>query len=255
VLLAVFHPLVLRGCARLLVVDQPLPESASHVLLCGGDRQFDRAAELLASGRCRGVLIQAGLPDRLAYLGILPTWTELCRRELGRRGVPDERLTVQETAGQRSWDGVRALGDWLMQHPDARLILLVDRFASGGLAYILRQTLRPEHVERVALCALPDRRYDETNWWRSRTGLKAFLTSVLNRVTVRLCGEQRKPPYDPDPEAYERKVLRSSSVVRGTTRNAASSKPHGNLRLGARAGGTVTQGGASLTLEPRVALR
>jgi hypothetical protein len=216
VLLAVFHPLVLRGCARLLVVDQPLPPSATHVLLRGGDRQFDRAAELLASGRCRGVLIQAGLPDRLAYLGILPTWTELCRRELGQRGVPDERLTVQETAGQRSWDGARALGDWLTQHPDARLIVLVDRFASGELAYILRQTLRPEHAARVALCALPDRRYDETNWWRSRTGLKAFLGSVLSGVTVRLCGEQRRPPYDPDPDVYEKRVLRSLFFVRGS---------------------------------------
>jgi hypothetical protein len=208
--LTVFHSAILGGCARLLVADQPLPESATHVLLGGGDRQFDLAAELLASGRCRRVLIQAGPPDRLAFLGILPTWTELCRREFGKRGVREEQLVVQAIKPQRSWDAVRALDGWLAEHPDARLIVLADRFRSGELAYVYRQILSDEHQGRLTVLALPDRRYDESNWWRSRTGIKAFFGTLLARGYMRVGGEESGPPYDPDPDAYERRVLKGS---------------------------------------------
>jgi len=215
--LTVFHSAILTGCARLLVADQPLPESATHVLLGGGDRQFDRAAELLASGRCGRVLIQAGPPDRLAFLGILPTWTELCRRELGQRGVRDEQLVVQTIEPQPSWDAVRALDRWLAEHPDARLIVLCDRFRSGELAYVYRQILSNEHQARLTVLALPDRRYDESNWWRSRTGIKAFFGTLLARGYTRVRGEESGPPYDPDPDAYERRVVGQWAVGSGRT--------------------------------------
>lgn len=51
------------------------------------------------------------------------------------------------------------------------------------------------------MVALPDRRYDETNWWRSRDGIKAFINSSLLLVR-RCCFAEAKVtdhgPWDPD---------------------------------------------------------
>jgi hypothetical protein len=206
VLVAAFHPLILGWGAGSLIVDMPVPPAATTVLLAGGDRQFDHAAGLLENGPCSRVLIQSDPPSRLVHVGILPAWRELCERELAQRGVSADRLTVQCMDGQRSWDSIRQIDTWLAEHPDEHLVVLADRFRSGNLAHLYRRVLSTEHRDRVTICGLADRRYDETNWWRSRRGMKAFLGAQISGLSVRWFGEARRPSVDPDPEAYERRL-------------------------------------------------
>ncbi len=201
------HPWILPQVAGWLIVDQPIPSEATTVVLGGGDGQFDRAAELLVDGPCTGVLILHGGPGRLALLGILSTWPELCEREFGLRDVPADRLTVRQIDGQHAWDNIRWLDRWMAEHPAEHLVLLTDRFRSGGVARLYRRLLDPAHYARLTIVGLPDRRYDESNWWRSRTGLKALAATLADRLAFSWLGEQPIPPYDPDPDEYERRAL------------------------------------------------
>ena len=206
-LTVLLHPWVLPWMASWLIVDQRVPANASTVLLGGGDGQFDRAAELLSAEPGMRVLILDGGPGRLELLGILPTWPELVERELGLREVSADRLMVRQIEEPWAWDRIRRLDAWMAEHPDEYVVLLTDRFRSGGVDRLYRRLLDPAHYARLTIVGLPDRRYDESNWWRSRTGGKAMAGALADRLVLGWLGEQPIPVFDPDPDAYERRVM------------------------------------------------
>jgi hypothetical protein len=99
---------------------------------------------------------------------------------------------------------VRELQDWLAEHPDVSVSLVCDGFQSGYWGRVLDRTLPEAQRGRVAVHPLRDRRYDETNWWRSRTGWKDYWSAVVNWGYLGACGEDRPVQPEWDPDAYER---------------------------------------------------
>ena len=73
----------------------------------------------------------------------------------------------------------RSVQTWLGKTSNATTVLLCDRFESRRWRQILDNALEPEYAESVSVHALPDRRYDETNWWRVEDGLKAIVGEYL----------------------------------------------------------------------------
>jgi hypothetical protein len=86
-------------------------------------------------------------------------------------------------------------------------VVLCDRFGSGLLSHIYKREIRTACRWRAAIRALPDRRYDEANWWRSKPGIKSFFGAVFDQVYVRIRGEEPGRHVDFDPEAYEDRGL------------------------------------------------
>ncbi len=55
-------------------------------------------------------------------------------------------------------------------------------------------------AKRVLVHGLIDRSYDETRWWRSRSGIRAVSHAYLSRLAALLAEETRIPrePWNPD---------------------------------------------------------
>jgi hypothetical protein len=173
----VFHARLLRVLAAGLVVDDrhgPAPV----VLILDGDRQFDAAAELARSGATT-ILVYRSRPDRLVRMGIVPAGDEMARLELLKRGVfgQDIEILVGESSNRSTIAAV--LGKWLADHPDQSVTVLCDRFTSRTWKTVLRRAVEPARARQISIVPLSNRRYDETNWWRSKPGTMAIVNGYI----------------------------------------------------------------------------
>jgi hypothetical protein len=207
ILLAIaIHRPVLWSAARALTTDSPAG-SATAILLLSGDRGFALAAEWVRKGAIGRVLLFQTEPGRLASLGILPAPEEISRRELVWGGVPEPCVSLIPGRSCSDWHRVRLLNTWLQAHPSESAVIFCDRFESRREAFILDCELEPSLRGRVSVAGLRDRRYDESNWWRSTPGIKAFFGAALHLASARLCGEESPRPALLSADAYEKAAL------------------------------------------------
>jgi hypothetical protein len=193
---------LLRLAARPLIAGGP-EAGAAWLVPLDGDEVTERVAECCrAAPEARVLLIQRA-PDRLEALGIVPPWAEGRRRVLLARGVPAAAVEVLAGATASDWDRARALRGWLEGHPGARVAVLCDRFHSRRLRLILDRALGAE-AGRARVTAVPDRGYDETNWWRCKAGLLGWWDGYTGLGYVWLAGEGDRPLPPPDADDYER---------------------------------------------------
>jgi len=198
--------------AGLLVVDEQAGGAAYLWLrpmsdeFREGETPGDRAAAFVHEGNGRRILLVEPKPGRLVEAGILPPFEAQELAELAARRVPQGAVTVLGGKARDLWEEARLLDPWLRGNPDARVVLLASRFRSRCERYVLRAVLGPEEASRIAVAAVADRRYDESNWWKSRTGAKEFFAAwVAWAYAWGQGGEHPKPPLW-DPDDYERQL-------------------------------------------------
>jgi hypothetical protein len=210
------HALFLRGLAGFLVVDET-PGDFQYVCILDGylgpddDRCYDSAVNLFRQKSPCGVLVVEPRLERLVETGVLPSFETLSRRELQTRGLPQNAVSVVRSDGYDDWATARALQVWLADRPDASVALLCGRLRSAHVRYALDAVLDPAGAARVRLRALPDRRFDETNWWTSRDGIKAFGIGWLRQLHGWCAGGDHRPPPSCSADQYERNVRQALS--------------------------------------------
>ena len=198
----------LRGIAAGLVVDES-PAGGDYAIIAGGDRRFAVTADMIRRNQVRRVLLVTDQPSRLVRYGILPPWHEVARRELLENGVLEEAIELADWKAKDDWHFASRLNAWLNEHPRARLVVVADRFGSRRLRFILDSTLDAGDAGRVRILALPDRRYREDNWWRTRGGLRSVLDAYLSLGYAWLTGASGSSHEDHwDPDQYEAEVRR-----------------------------------------------
>ncbi len=203
--LGFWYKSVLQGLAGPLVADPPQPDWNCLVVI-DGDGCYDRAAAGYHENTARRILLIERYRDRCVQIGALRSFDERSRSELKDRGAPDEAVTTIRGQSRTRWDEAHLLGKWLEEHPDARPLILCDRFWSGYTRHILDSSLGPAEAARVEVLGLPDRRYDETNWWKSRCGMKSFVISYLALAYAWYQGEDQVVVEPWDLDEYERVV-------------------------------------------------
>ena len=126
------------------------------------------------------------------------------------RGVADSAIRTLDGTASDIWCAARVLGQWLQDHPDAQVEFYEDRFQSRNLSCAAGQVLESSIANRVFYHALPDPRYDETNWWRSRDGVKAFMFAHLSLIYTGFHGEPEEfnPSWNPDDYARDLETKR-----------------------------------------------
>jgi hypothetical protein len=207
------HGPILRWAACALIVERE-ELTPDAIWLGGGDRRLQTAADLYHENPRRSILITRGVRDRVIQIGVLPPLEEVARKHLMDRGVPSEAIEFFGDACRDRWETARALQRWLERNPEKRVLLLCGRFRSRQCLDILRQVLEPQEVARIDIRGLPNYRCDETNWWKSRTGVKQFINAWLGLLCTWTSGEPVEKPVPWDPETYEELV---EAMIAGET--------------------------------------
>jgi hypothetical protein len=203
------HGPLLRGAADLLVVDEPA-DHAQYVCLSSwefgpdGDRAYDVAATLFRQNPACHILLIGSGPSRLVESGSLASFETISRRELAARGLPQKAIESISRDGWDDWATARALRPWLLDRPAAVVVLLCGRMRSAHVRRVLSAVLDPSQAAGVRVQGLRDRHFDETNWWLSRRGYKAFGMAWLRRFCEWRAGGDHAPPRLQNADDYER---------------------------------------------------
>ena len=72
-----------------------------------------------------------------------------------------------------------ALAAWLAEHRDQKVKVLCNRFTSRTWKIVLERTVEPALAGQISIVPLPNRRYDETDWWRSKKGTVAVVNNYI----------------------------------------------------------------------------
>ena len=203
--LAIAHAPILHGIARILVVDEQT-DDARYIWLFDpaknfrqADSPYDLTARLCRDDPSRKILLIEADFTRLVRAGIVPSFETISRQQLEARGVDREAIAAIDTP-RNSWQAARRLRDWLQERPDGQVLAIGKRFRSRYHRVVLDSVLAAEEARRVKFVAVPDYRFDETNWWKSRTGAKEFFRSFVTLAYAWCHGEDtlEPPPWDPD---------------------------------------------------------
>jgi len=205
---------LLTAFAGLLVHDDPMPDKGFVVIL-GGDRRYDVAAEWIKDDTVQGVIVFRQRPTALSACGIIPPAHEIADRELQARSVNSTQISVIKSEGRLLWDAADRLGHWLGEHDDD-LIVLTSQFGSERVRYIVDQTIPAELAARIHIVPLVDRRFNQQNWWKKRIGFRMCFSLCVRSVYARIA--RRPDPgdlFEWDPDAFERELSQLVAVEAG----------------------------------------
>lgn len=211
--LVVFHRPLLRGVARVLVVDQS-PAQVDAVVIFGGENRYPVAAMMLEGEIAKNILLIESRPSRLTELGIMNKPSEEARDKLTELGVPQDKISIVQGDNTGEWRGIHILKQWLLQHPEASAAIICDRFGTRCVGYTLDQVLDESDRRRVQIVALRDRRYDESNWWLKRTGWKVVFNAYFDLGYAVLVGEDESQEPVLDPDEFEQQVVQRWNAER-----------------------------------------
>jgi hypothetical protein len=128
-------------------------------------------------------------------------------KEMARHGLPWDAVDVEPITVDNNQCRIEAVGAWLKEHPRSRVQVLCNRFRSSLYRRIIDRHLSPDEAGRVSLRTLPRQRYDETNWWRARSGIGELIFGYLALAYERFGWNDISSPLDSGPDAYERRFL------------------------------------------------
>jgi hypothetical protein len=199
-----FRAPILRGVATYLVLDEQSTTTDYILILPGVDKRYERAAVMYHGGSANGILLVETRPMRLERMGFAPSFGALSQRELVAYGVPANSIMVIPGQGRTDWDRARSLRDWLEQRPDARVLVFCDRFGGRKFRYIFDQVLGAEHAHQVRVTCIPERSFDENNWWQHREAVVAVFDAYVHVAYARFCGEDSEEWREWDPEEFKK---------------------------------------------------
>ena len=151
--------------------------------------------------------------NRLAAAGVVASFDALARTVLTRRGVPDDAIITIAGQWRGPWQESQRLGDWLRPRPDVQVVVFADRLSTARQRWILDHALEPDLAARIAVQPLARSEFDETNWWKSRFGVKTFMSSALSWCYLRSQHRPEEIAQPWDPQAYRRWLAEGAAAT------------------------------------------
>lgn len=199
------HALWLKQFALAFIATDSA-RGADAILVLRGDGGLEIAAQRLANGDAETVLLVRQRRSRLMRLGVVPLHEEVWAQRLTELGVAPQRIETIALEARTTHDVARSLAVWLSDNEARRVVVLCDRFTSRDTNAILGRHLGPKLRSRVGVEGIPDRRYDESNWWRSSAGIKAFFRAAFDLTMTHIRGEEPALANEWSPDEYERSL-------------------------------------------------
>lgn len=203
-----FHSPLLRGLARPLVVDQTIGDFDDVCLITSlqtpdGDRCYDVAADLYKKNPLARVLVVDPPPNRIVEAGAIPSFEAISRRELIGRRVPSDSIVILRSDGIDDWAFAGTLADRIREHPESTVLLLCSEFHSARLRAVIDESLEANAAGRIRIMPLSDRRFNRTDWWKTRGGTRELGLNWLIRLQGWL-GDRVSPPPPSNADDYAR---------------------------------------------------
>jgi hypothetical protein len=200
------HKFILAAIAGLLVVPE-LNRQPTVAAIHSGDRRYATAAAELQAGEIHRVLLFRRNPGRLQLMGVLPTDEQIGLRELSRGGVAGGAIEILASGHASDEDVLVSLDAWLKGQPSEVVGIYCSRFGSRRMDMLCHRLLAPTTRGRIVVVPLADRRFDESNWWKSRSGIKELFGSAFRLTYAWLRGVDRRSRPMLNAEQYESLVL------------------------------------------------
>jgi hypothetical protein len=198
---------ILRTVAWGLIVNEDCP-IADYVWIADGDhcgdRCFDRAAQLYRKRPSMRIILVAQYRQRIVQIGVQPPPEAIGRRELASRGVPSAAVIVIPGRARNAWEEVQLLTSWLASQSGAEVLLLCDQFGSRLQRHIVDSVMDANGAKHIHIDPLPNRRFDEHDWWRKRDGVKHLGLSFLELLYAWYRGAPGEAAETWTPADYER---------------------------------------------------
>jgi uncharacterized SAM-binding protein YcdF (DUF218 family) len=175
----IFRAPLLRGAARLWIVNEPPTRADAIVVLGGGveTRPFE-AARLYHSGYAPRILITQLRLDPTHDLGLTTPDHDIARKVLLKQGVPESALIAVGQGVRNTYEEALAVGDWVKENSASHIIIPTDIFHTRRSRWIFRKTLKGLGTQ-VTVDAVPVREYTADEWWKDERGIVAFQNEVL----------------------------------------------------------------------------
>lgn len=199
-----------------LVVDQPAPRAgvlwirSEDGFRPEGRSSLAQAADWYHAAPQRKILLLQPIANRLVTAGVVPSFEAIARTALTRSGVPNDAIITAAGTWHDPWEESQRLGDWLRPRPEVQVVVLAERLNTARQRWLLDHALEPELAARIAVQSLSRSEFEETNWWKRRDGVKAFMSSWLGWCYVRSQGRPPALSQPWDPQAYRRWLAQTS---------------------------------------------
>lgn len=159
-----------------------------------GDTTFPTLRTLLQDHPERMVIFTEGWPSRLVEIGVIPPVVETLRKHLAAGGISPERVVALHVTGSGLWNEAKALDAYLAQHPDKRVVFIVEEFAGRSTWTVLKAAMLPDSISRLDILGVPDRNFTTSNWWRTRAGVKGLMVGYLYLTYTTFWPKPSSPP-------------------------------------------------------------
>lgn len=157
-----------------------LAARADYLLVLGGSAETRAvgAATMYRAGLTKHILISETALHLSARDGILPSESDLTRRVLIARGVPDEAIIGLGRENDNTYDEVRALGEFLDKTPQTSVGIVTSDFHTRRTRWIAQLVLGPR-IQRVPIVSVPNDNCPLSVWWRTDRGFIMVMSEYL----------------------------------------------------------------------------
>ncbi|MCA9073900.1 MAG: YdcF family protein [Planctomycetaceae bacterium] len=135
-------------------------------------------AALVKVGMAREVLVPATRVSADEKDGISQPTSEIVRRILLHRGIPEMKIVSLNCANRTTFDDARALAEFLESKPLDTVIVITNAFHTRRTRYIFREVLGSK-ADRLRFVAAPNPGFADDNWWQQRTGIRIVLSENI----------------------------------------------------------------------------
>jgi len=169
----------------------------------------DPFVEHLSSGDGRIVILEEA-PHPLQRFGILPTPASGFIEDLAAAGAPTTSVDLLPYGDVPLAYNYQNLQGWMDRHAEVRASLICPRLGSRTCRATLDRVLSADAAKRIAVVPEDLIGIDETNWWKSRAGIRVYVGRLVDWVHVAFIGAEALPPNPRSPRTHIRQLLREA---------------------------------------------
>ena len=195
-LMYVFHVQILTAAYDFLVFEDEPTDCRYAIIATPTPECYDAAAELMSNKSIDKILIVQEKPRRSVRAGAYPSAAELADKELTMREVDTAHARLITTQAMNPHQLCREL-DAQIGDENANCLVLSTTTLSRYHRYVIDQALPENKAANYRVRAVSPGPLVNSNWWKSRTGVRCVLNHGLRLAFVATIGESEVNADDP----------------------------------------------------------